>query len=161
MIVNQVQVATEALQLLFQSHAAFPNEFHAAVCLIWQLVENRLVEDEQFWRIITQGKSVVFQSLNRLYIYDETTEKIKVISANASITKVFTVGQEVFFQPELAADGSEWLWLAVPTGGRSMGVGFAISRMQADGLAHLIDAALQAAQQRSVELGDNLDTPTD
>jgi hypothetical protein len=33
--------------------------------------------------------------------------------------------------------------------------------MQADGLAHLIDAALQAAQQRSVELGDNLDTPTD
>ena len=58
----------------------------------------RLVEDEQFWRIITQGKSVVFQSLNRLYIYDETTEKIKVISANASITKVFTVGQEVFFQ---------------------------------------------------------------
>jgi len=37
----------------------------------------------------------------------------------------------------------------------------AISRMQADGLAHLIDAALQAAQQRSVELGDNLDTPTD
>ncbi|MFN6101272.1 MAG: pyrroline-5-carboxylate reductase [Burkholderiales bacterium] len=37
----------------------------------------------------------------------------------------------------------------------------AINRMQADGLAHLIDAALQAAQQRSVELGDNLDTPTD
>jgi two-component system, OmpR family, osmolarity sensor histidine kinase EnvZ len=40
------------------------------------------------------------------------------------------LGQEVFFQPERADDGSEWLWLAVPTGGRLMGVGFARSRMQ-------------------------------
>ncbi len=40
------------------------------------------------------------------------------------------LGQEVFFETALATDGSEWLWLAVPTGGRSMGVGFAISRMQ-------------------------------
>ncbi|MFM7801919.1 MAG: pyrroline-5-carboxylate reductase [Limnohabitans sp.] len=37
----------------------------------------------------------------------------------------------------------------------------AISRMQADGLANLIDAALQAAQQRSSALGDDLDSPTD
>ena len=34
----------------------------------------------------------------------------------------------------------------------------AISRMQADGLADLIAAALQAAHQRSIELGDTLDT---
>lgn len=58
----------------------------------------QLVEDEQFWRIITQGKSIVFQSLNRLYIYDEATGKVKVISANSTITKVFTIGQEIFFQ---------------------------------------------------------------
>lgn len=58
----------------------------------------QLVEDEQFWRIITQGKSIVFQSLNRLYIYDEVTEKVKIISANSMITKVFAVGQEIFFQ---------------------------------------------------------------
>jgi len=42
------------------------------------------------------------------------------------------LGQEVFFQPEQAKDGSEWLWLAMPTGNRSMGVGFARSRMQAN-----------------------------
>ncbi len=42
------------------------------------------------------------------------------------------LGHEVFFQPEQAVDGSEWLWLAVPAGGRSMGVGFAVSRMQAN-----------------------------
>lgn len=40
------------------------------------------------------------------------------------------LGQEVFFQRELAQDGSEWLWLAVPTVGRSMGVGFDSTRMQ-------------------------------
>jgi two-component system osmolarity sensor histidine kinase EnvZ len=42
------------------------------------------------------------------------------------------LGKEVFFYPELASDGSEWLWLTVPTGYRSMGVGFARSRMQAN-----------------------------
>jgi two-component system osmolarity sensor histidine kinase EnvZ len=52
------------------------------------------------------------------------------------------IGQEVFFQPELAADGSEWLWLAVPTGGRSMGVGFAMSRMQANPFGALTVALL-------------------
>lgn len=52
------------------------------------------------------------------------------------------LGQEVFFQPELAADGSEWLWLAVPTGGRSMGVGFATSRMQANPFGALTLALL-------------------
>lgn len=52
------------------------------------------------------------------------------------------LGQEVFFQPELAADGSDWLWLAVPTAGRSMGVGFATSRMQANPLGALTVALL-------------------
>lgn len=65
---------------------------------ITQKLKIPLVEDEQFWRIITQGKSIVFQSLNRLYIYDESTGKVRVISANATITKVFDVEQEVFFQ---------------------------------------------------------------
>ena len=52
------------------------------------------------------------------------------------------LGQEVFFRPELAPDGSEWLWLAVPTGGRSMGVGFARSRMQANPFGALTVALL-------------------
>ncbi len=52
------------------------------------------------------------------------------------------LGQEVFFQPELAADGSEWLWLAVPTGSRSMGVGFARSRMAANPFGALMMALL-------------------
>ncbi|MDD2918548.1 ATP-binding protein [Rhodoferax sp.] len=52
------------------------------------------------------------------------------------------LGKEVFFQTELTQDGSEWLWLAVPTGGRSMGVGFARSRMQANPFGALTVALL-------------------
>lgn len=52
------------------------------------------------------------------------------------------LGQEVFFQPGQAVDGTEWLWLAVPTGGRSMGVGFARSRMQANPFGALTVALL-------------------
>lgn len=52
------------------------------------------------------------------------------------------LGREVFFQSELAVDGSEWLWLAVPTGERSMGVGFAMSRMSTNPLGALMVALL-------------------
>lgn len=44
------------------------------------------------------------------------------------------LGQEAFFLREAAADGSDWLWIAVPAGGRSIGVGFATSRMQTNPL---------------------------
>lgn len=57
-----------------------------------------LVDDEQFWRIISQGSTQIFQSLNRLYLYHETTGKVKIITAPSTITKVFTVDDQVFFQ---------------------------------------------------------------
>ena len=40
------------------------------------------------------------------------------------------LGHEAFFLPEVAKDGSDWLWIAIPAGGRSIGIGFATSRMQ-------------------------------
>jgi two-component system, OmpR family, osmolarity sensor histidine kinase EnvZ len=52
------------------------------------------------------------------------------------------LGHEVFFQSDQAGDGSEWLWLAIPTGGGSMGVGFARSRMQANPFGALTMALL-------------------
>jgi two-component system osmolarity sensor histidine kinase EnvZ len=39
-------------------------------------------------------------------------------------------GHEVFFHAERAADGQLWLWTAVESGGRLMGVGFAEDRMK-------------------------------
>lgn len=42
------------------------------------------------------------------------------------------LGHEAFFEKEIAADGSDWLWIAIPTGGRSIGAGFAMDRMEAN-----------------------------
>lgn len=52
------------------------------------------------------------------------------------------LGHEVFFRPEVATDGNEWLWIAVPAGDRMIGVGFAISRMQANPFGALAVALL-------------------
>jgi len=40
------------------------------------------------------------------------------------------IGREVFFLEEIGRDGGRWLWMAVPAGGRSIGVGFDETRMQ-------------------------------
>lgn len=40
------------------------------------------------------------------------------------------LGNEAYFAREHAADGADWLWIAVPAGGRSIGVGFDSGRMQ-------------------------------
>lgn len=53
------------------------------------------------------------------------------------------LGQEAFFLREADADGSDWLWVAVPAGGQSIGVGFATSRLQTNPFA-VFAAALAA-----------------
>ncbi|MDP1647614.1 MAG: ATP-binding protein [Rubrivivax sp.] len=53
------------------------------------------------------------------------------------------LGQEAFFLREVAADGSDWLWIAIPAGGRSVGMGFAINRLQTNPFA-VLAAALAA-----------------
>ncbi len=47
------------------------------------------------------------------------------------------LAQEVFFLEEVTADGQSWLWTAVPAGGRTIGVGFSVDRMQTHPLGAL------------------------
>lgn len=47
------------------------------------------------------------------------------------------LGHEVFFERRRGEDGEDWLWVAVPAGERSMGVGFAVSRLQSNPLGVL------------------------
>ncbi len=47
------------------------------------------------------------------------------------------LGEEAFFAQETVADGADWLWIAVPAGGRSIGVGFATNRLQTNPLGVL------------------------
>jgi len=58
----------------------------------------KLIEDEEFWRILSLENWVLFQSFDRIYVYNIITDQIKVINSEQRITKVFLVGDEVFFQ---------------------------------------------------------------
>ncbi len=55
------------------------------------------------------------------------------------------LGREAFFVAEAGPDGSRWLWTAIESGGRSIGVGFAVARLQTNPLVALGLAALGGA----------------
>lgn len=52
------------------------------------------------------------------------------------------LGREAFFLSDVGTDGSDWLWIAVPAGGQSIGVGFATSRMQLNPLGAIAIALI-------------------
>ncbi|GAA0872341.1 triple tyrosine motif-containing protein [Gangjinia marincola] len=57
-----------------------------------------LVEDEQFWNILSVTNTIIFQSLNRIYIYDTLTKRIDIIESVSTLTKMFQVNDEIYFQ---------------------------------------------------------------
>ena len=61
-------------------------------------IKTKLVDDEQFWNIIEFENWVVFQSLNRLYIYDTNTSKIKIVQPKSKIIKAFRTANGIYFQ---------------------------------------------------------------
>ena len=61
-------------------------------------IKSKLVDDEQFWNIIDYEQWVVFQSLNRIYIYDTKSKSFKIISPKNGILKSFKVKNEIYFQ---------------------------------------------------------------
>lgn len=57
-----------------------------------------LIEDEQFWNILSMDQHVLFQSLNRIYIYDLENRTYSIIESQSTITKVFRVNATVYYQ---------------------------------------------------------------
>ncbi|MGJ8667095.1 MAG: hypothetical protein ACSHW7_12070 [Patiriisocius sp.] len=57
-----------------------------------------IVEDEQFWNIIPYENWVLFQSLNRIYVYNTLNEEVNIISANNTIHKMYNVEGVIYFQ---------------------------------------------------------------
>lgn len=43
-------------------------------------IKDKILDDEQFWNIHHYEQWVVFQSLNRIYIYDTKTQKFSIIT---------------------------------------------------------------------------------
>lgn len=58
----------------------------------------KLIEDEQFWNIIDIDNWILFQSFNRIYIFNNIDETIQIIEANTSITKMYAVEGIIYFQ---------------------------------------------------------------
>lgn len=63
-----------------------------------QSIEQKLIEDEQFWNILKFDDWILFISLNRIYIYDTQDGSIRFIEAKVPNAKVFNVGNSILFQ---------------------------------------------------------------
>ena len=61
-------------------------------------IKSKILDDEQFWNILNYDQWVIFQSLNRIYIYDSKTGNFKIIAAGNSITKSFRTKNSIYFQ---------------------------------------------------------------
>src|SRR5690606_11967488 len=60
--------------------------------------EDRLLDNEEFWDILVFDSSVLFQSLDRIYIYDLEAESLSIIEAKTEKAKLFALGTKVYFQ---------------------------------------------------------------
>jgi len=63
-----------------------------------QKLNIQLVEDEEFWNILTIDSWVIFQSLNRIYIYNTENDQVNIIDTEEVIHKMYKVGENIFFQ---------------------------------------------------------------
>lgn len=58
----------------------------------------KMIEDEEFWHIISIDDHIVFQSLKRIYIYNVKDKAIITVDSSTIITNIFKVNQNVYFQ---------------------------------------------------------------
>ena len=72
--------------------------------LVYQsLVEKygiQLIEDEQFWQIYQIEDTLIFQSLNRIFLFNQSTKEFKQIQPDGPIIKSFVVNEQLFFHLE-------------------------------------------------------------
>lgn len=63
-----------------------------------QTIKTKLLDDEQFWNILNFDQWVIFQSLNRIYIYDSKAANFKIISPPTGVNKSFRASNSIYFQ---------------------------------------------------------------
>ncbi|HAA21356.1 MAG TPA: LuxR family transcriptional regulator [Cytophagales bacterium] len=57
-----------------------------------------LLEDEEFWNIVGIGDNIIFQSLSRIYIYNQSGGSFNIIESDETIVKMFEVDDRIYFQ---------------------------------------------------------------
>lgn len=58
----------------------------------------KLMEDEQFWEIHFLDDLVLFQSLDRIYVYDTLKNSFAIVDVNNELTKSFKLDGTIYFQ---------------------------------------------------------------
>ncbi len=61
-------------------------------------IRGNLVQDEEFWGIFHMDSWILFQSLNRIYIYNIEDESINIIDSETTLLRMFQVGGSIYFQ---------------------------------------------------------------
>ena len=61
-------------------------------------LEEDLIQDEEFWAIISLDDWILFQSLDRIYIYNTASKKMRIIDSDYRITKMYKVSGVIYFQ---------------------------------------------------------------
>ncbi len=61
-------------------------------------IKDRIVDDEQFWNILSYEQWMIFQSLNQIHIYDTKTNKFSVISPKNGVLKSFQANNSIYYQ---------------------------------------------------------------
>lgn len=57
-----------------------------------------LIEDEDFWNITQYKDWVLFQSLDRIYVYNSNSGSFEIIEAKTTSAKIFEIRGKIFFQ---------------------------------------------------------------
>lgn len=58
----------------------------------------QLKEDEEFWNILKLEQYILFQSLDRIYIYNTQSSEFNIIESETRITKIYKVENSIYFQ---------------------------------------------------------------
>ena len=61
-------------------------------------INNRIQDDEQFWNILNFDQWVIFQSLNKIFIFDTKSNTFNVIAPKNGIVKSFRTNNSIYFQ---------------------------------------------------------------
>ena len=59
---------------------------------------DQLADDEQFWQINKIKHWILFQSLNRVYIYDTIEDTFEIVDPGSKIVKMYVVDEKVYLQ---------------------------------------------------------------
>ncbi|MEP5601448.1 MAG: LuxR C-terminal-related transcriptional regulator [Algibacter sp.] len=59
------------------------------------------LEDEEIWNIIALDDWVLFQTLQRIYLYNKKDDSYSIINSDATIYKLFKVDESVYYQNEI------------------------------------------------------------